>query len=656
MNKPLLTLASILCTLAAAPASPLGIDGLRLWLDASDGSTITTSGGQVSQWSDKSGFGNHAVQSDPARQPTVGLGALAGQNAIHLDAAGGGGANDDGLLINPGGFALNRSYTAYVVDQYWGATQGRTLTNMDGSTNWLLGHWGGNESHFTGNFIGPNVPSGTLNPLVSEAIGTATSNYLNRDFRSRASTNVGGTLNQPGRLGIGDDSSIFWNEGSQADVGDVIAFNRALTDTERWQVQDYLRTKYNQPFTLSHQHATRSTVFSGGDAGDGLDFSGNFVAAVNVGGPGGFNIGDAAFTSDTGVSAENHIPVWFGATLGGASPTANDANLNSVMTSIRWSAVDNAGSDAIDVTIPGLVPGNTYKVQMLFGEGGPDSSRHHAVVLEGKTINPDFAEGSYRGVDNPTGQGTALIHEFVAKDTTLNFRLHSAGLNFGDKNPLLNGFTVEDRGVTGIATVGTFDSAAQLDFSGNFDYAVAMGGAGGQVIGSAAFTSEAVGGVQVGAENIAVNWAAGANFGASADDVNLAGALASIRWSETAGIQDGLSLDLNVTAGEMYKLQLLFLETGFDRGFDIAFEGVRTLDDFSPQALGATVAGNKGAVVTYTFTASDPLFSVMLDGFGTGFGDKNPILNGFTLEHLVPEPGSAAFGILATAFLFRRRR
>ena len=35
---------------------------LSLWLDASDASTITHSNGSVSQWADKSGNGNHAVQ------------------------------------------------------------------------------------------------------------------------------------------------------------------------------------------------------------------------------------------------------------------------------------------------------------------------------------------------------------------------------------------------------------------------------------------------------------------------------------------------------------------------------------------------------------------------------------------------------------------
>ncbi len=656
MKKPLAVLASLLSTLAAAPATPAGIDGLRLWLDASDGSTIQTSGGLVTQWDDKSGFGNHATQTDVARQPVVGGGVIGGQNSIRLDAAGIGNftstATDDGMAVNPA-FSLGRNYTTYLVDQYWGTNaQGRTLSGN--VNNWLLGHWNGAESHYTGNFIGPNVGAGINNPLFSEAVGTGSSNYLNRDFRSRDYAN--NFLNNPGTVSLGETAANTYNEASQADIGEVIAFTRGLTDTERWQVQDYLRVKYNQPFAISHAHATRSTVFSGADAGEGLDFNGNFLAAVNVGGPGGFNIGAATFTSDTGVTAENHIPGWLATDFGGATPTANDTNLRTVMNSIRWSNATDGGVDDVNVTIPGLVVGNTYKVQMLFAEAGVNSSRHHAVVLEGKTLNPDYAEGSYRGVDNPNGLGNAIIHEFVAQDTTLNFRLHSTGLISGDLNQLLNGFTVENRGVTGITTTGTFTAASQLDFAGTFDYAVNMGGPGGQVVGSAAFTSEFVAGVQVGAENSINGWVPGANFGGSADDLNLSSAMASIRWNETNGIQDGLSLDLNVTTGEMYQLQLMFMEGCCDRGFDVAFEGVRTLDNFNPNSMGANLASNRGAVITYNFTAGDPLFSVMLDGFATGFGDRNPALNAFTLEHLVPEPGSAALGLLAAALLLRRRR
>ena len=648
---------SLLSTLAAAHATPAGIDGLRLWLDPTVGIQLS-GGGTVQQWNDQSGFGNHAVQPDPLRQPAVGVGVLGGQNAIRLDAVGGGNfttsPTDDGMLINSG-FSLNRAYTVFLVDQYWGnSAQGRTLTSYTPNNNWLLGHWNGTESHYTGNFVGPNVGAGVNNPLVSTAVGTGTSNYLFREDRGSGYHSNPGWVAPGGNLVIGEDSTGTWNEASQADIGDVIAFNRALTDTERWIVDDFLRAKYNQPFRITRSHPTYTTVFSGGDLGEGLDLQGNFVAAVNVGGPSGFSIGDANFTTDTGVTAENHIPGWQATTFGGGTPTANDQNLRTVMDSIRWSSPNGSGPEDVQVAIPGLIPGNTYKLQLLFGEAGPGSTRHHAVNVEGKDVIRDFAEGSHRGTDNGTGLGTAVVHQFVAGDNTLNVALHSLGLNSGDLNQLLNGFTLEDRGVKGVATTGTFSTASQLDLTGIFDYAVAVGGSGGQTIGSAAFTADNVAGVTLGAENQITNWVP-TDFTGSPDDVQLGQVMSSIRWSETLGMHDGLSLDLAVTPGQEYKLQLMFMEGCCDRGWDVSFEGVLTVRDFSLLALGATQANERGAVITYTFTAEDGTLNVMLDGFSANFADRNPIFNAFTLER-IPEPGTATLSLLAGALLLRRRR
>ena len=92
-----------------------------------------------------------------------------------------------------------------------------------------------------------------------------------------------------------------------------------------------------------------------------------------------------------------------------------------------------------------------------------------------------------------------------------------------------------------------------------------------------------------------------------------------------------------------------------DRGFDVSLEGVLSVRDFNPNSLGATGANETGAVITHTFTAGDGSFNVMLDGFATGFADKNPIFNAFTLER-IPEPGSAALTLLAGGLLLRRRR
>lgn len=68
----------------ATPFSPLDLSP-TLWLDASDETTITESGGAVSQWDDKSGNGNDLTQGTASLQPTTGTNTINGLNVIHYD-------------------------------------------------------------------------------------------------------------------------------------------------------------------------------------------------------------------------------------------------------------------------------------------------------------------------------------------------------------------------------------------------------------------------------------------------------------------------------------------------------------------------------------------------------------------------------------------
>lgn len=66
--------------------SPLHLRDLRLWLDASDASTITASSGKVSNWADKSGRQLDFAQSSGANQPSTGVDTQNGLNVISFTA------------------------------------------------------------------------------------------------------------------------------------------------------------------------------------------------------------------------------------------------------------------------------------------------------------------------------------------------------------------------------------------------------------------------------------------------------------------------------------------------------------------------------------------------------------------------------------------
>ena len=66
-------------------SAPPPVSGYKLWLDAADSSQITASGGDVSQWSDKSGFASNFTQPTGANQPKTGTRSINGKNVIDFD-------------------------------------------------------------------------------------------------------------------------------------------------------------------------------------------------------------------------------------------------------------------------------------------------------------------------------------------------------------------------------------------------------------------------------------------------------------------------------------------------------------------------------------------------------------------------------------------
>lgn len=67
--------------------SPLEISSIKLWLDASDASSITHSSGCISVWRDKSGNFNHLSQVTPSARPNISVAAQNGLNTVSFVAA-----------------------------------------------------------------------------------------------------------------------------------------------------------------------------------------------------------------------------------------------------------------------------------------------------------------------------------------------------------------------------------------------------------------------------------------------------------------------------------------------------------------------------------------------------------------------------------------
>jgi hypothetical protein len=215
--------------------------------------------------------------------------------------------------------------------------------------------------------------------------------------------------------------------------------------------------------------------------------------------------------------------------------------------------------------------------------------------------------------------------------------------------------------------IGTYsggDPGEGLDFQGDFAYAIDLGGAGGQTIGDATFTSwESTPGATIVANQ---GDSSGFQMGTTANDAALKSLVDTGRWADGT---NNITSNLTVQPGRPYLLQLIFQE-GWNatapgiRQFNIDVEGVRVATDFDINAVTGPQTRNQndpannalntlGAVLSYSLTASDSTLNVVLSHGAV----DNPRIEAITLE-IIPEPATLVIlGLLVTSgFAVGRRR
>lgn len=185
---------------------------------------------------------------------------------------------------------------------------------------------------------------------------------------------------------------------------------------------------------------------------DGLDLSGNFPYAINIGINGTTGqIGDAPFTTDTApgitVTAPNQISNW---TIRDFGNSTADNVLEGVFQSIRW----GVPGQPVTVQLANTVPGRQYKMQVLFAEGG-DSNRRFDVLIDGTLVADDLNPSTLQGIPMSNYSAGAVIHEFTATGSTVTLALDGANVAdpAADKNPILSGLTLEEIPTPALAPV-----------------------------------------------------------------------------------------------------------------------------------------------------------------------------------------------------------
>ena len=135
-----------------------------------------------------------------------------------------------------------------------------------------------------------------------------------------------------------------------------------------------LSTAHAADPVITDPTSTTIGAFTGGDPGEGLDLSGEFIYGIAAGAEADLEvkIGDATFKGTVvgdeipGVTLEagNRNPNWYVVTYGDSQA---DIDLATATSSIRWSAA-GAAIPAVSVTLENLQVGVRYKFQMMFGE------------------------------------------------------------------------------------------------------------------------------------------------------------------------------------------------------------------------------------------------------------------------------------------------
>jgi hypothetical protein len=239
-----------------------------LWLDAADASTITESGGAVSQWNDKSGNNFNASQGTSAERPTYVTNAVGNKNALLFDGV------DDFVVVahnNLLNMQLDPSAVFCVYKQDVSGTGFRLFQKDDGAGTFADSLFGSpqNFTSVAGAFGDSYSPAYTPGDVAIQSFtwdGSLITNWLDGTLATPGTvfngTIVGGSIdptNTPAAntddLYIAKRNNPGFSEGNfQGYICEIIFSNLNLSTIERQKVEGYLAHKWGLTANLPADH------------------------------------------------------------------------------------------------------------------------------------------------------------------------------------------------------------------------------------------------------------------------------------------------------------------------------------------------------------------------------------------------------------------
>lgn len=308
--------------LGGARALPISA---AIWLDATDGATINTSGGGVTSVTNKGTLGASGDFTAPVgNEPSLAFEpSMDGKQVFRFDALTGSGPDQ---LNNGLNFANN--VTVAYIGRLAGTASQRLLSA--GGNNWLLGPWQGNgeTAYFDQGFLHNSLSADTLPRFhIGTIAASGAAAYYSNGSLLGTGTGVG-----PNSLRLGGGYLNSGSELSSGDIGELFIFNGVLTDDQRKSLDSYIARKW---YNLGNTNVLPTTTAVALSDGATLDVNGTDQTIASLTGAAGTSIintgvltvGDAANTEFAGVISGNGTMTKVGSgklTLSGANtPTGN---------------------------------------------------------------------------------------------------------------------------------------------------------------------------------------------------------------------------------------------------------------------------------------------------------------------------------------------
>ncbi len=228
--------------------APIVSSGLQAWYRADLG-LVTDASSNVTQWTDISGNGASMVQTNSYMYAQLATGVMNGQPAVQFNGSTSNvatpgvidllkGANDATIIL-----VTNPSATQVTSSELFDGGNAMFRVNQnDNTVNQYLLYW--NDPNGTGFAnTGTSIPSGEPQVLDFVKSGLTVNGYLNGTLVNSTTFSWASTANfqtGPQTWKIGGEQTANFN----GQIAEVLFYNRALSDSERGQVEAALMAKY----------------------------------------------------------------------------------------------------------------------------------------------------------------------------------------------------------------------------------------------------------------------------------------------------------------------------------------------------------------------------------------------------------------------------